>query len=186
MNGIGIFVIDPPWEQRKGGLRKVREHQGRKLDYPTMSVESIFALLDRDIFPLAASPHCVFMWTIEKFLSDCEREMEHRNYKRHCRMVWNKMNGIAPAFTVRFSHEYLLWFYKEKLLPVAMEQRGRFMTVFEEKGREHSRKPDFCYRMIDTLYPDCRKMDVFSRERRQGWLQYGDQTDYFKNEFETI
>lgn len=180
MNKIGVFVIDPAWQQKKGGLRKVRKNQGRELDYDTMCVEDIFGLLDNDIFPLAEDNHCVFMWTTEQYLLSCEYEMQRRGYKRHCRMIWNKMNGIAPAFTVRFSHEYLIWYYKSKLPLISQRQRGKFTTVFEEKSRQHSRKPDVCYHMIDALYPDCLKMDVFSREYRQGWYQYGNQTDYFK------
>ena len=186
MNRIGVFVIDPAWQLRKGSLRKTRKNQGRELDYPTMSVDDIFVLLDKDIFPQAEEEHCVFMWTIEQFLISCEHEMQQRGYKRHCRMIWNKMNGIAPAFTVRFSHEYLIWYYKGRLPPIATEQRGKFTTVFEERSRQHSRKPDFCYRMIDTLYPGCRKMDVFSREYREGWYQYGNQTDFFNKSSETI
>ena len=118
-------------------------------------------------------------YSCDRFLLECENEMEKRGYKRHCRMIWNKLNGVAPAFTVRYSHEYLIWFYRKRLPPIAGEQRGKFMTVFAERSRQHSRKPDFCYRMIDALYPSCGKMDVFSRERRHGWRQFGNQTDYF-------
>ena len=53
------------------------------------------------------------------------------------------------------------------------------MTVFEEKSRQHSRKPDYAYNMIESLYPDMNKIDVFSREKRDGWDQYGNQIDYF-------
>lgn len=67
-------------------------------------------------------------------MSECEVEMFKRGYRRHCRMVWNKLNGVAPAFTVRFAHEYLLWFYKEKFLPIARNERGRFTTVLTEKA----------------------------------------------------
>lgn len=177
-----LAVVDPPWQKRKGGLRKSRPNQNRNLDYETMPTSDIFSLLDKDIFPLAEDDHCVFMWTVDQYFFDCEQEMIKRGYKRHCRFIWNKLNGVAPAFTVRYSHEYLIWFYKGKLLPIAKEQRGKFMTVFDEKSREHSRKPDFCYKMIDALYPNLQKMDVFSRERRTGWRQYGNQCDYFEKE----
>lgn len=179
MEKIGIFVIDPPWAKRKGGMRKSRANQNRDLDYKTMSVEGIFHLLNQDIFPLAESDHCVFMWTIDQFLFDCEHEMQKHGYRRHCRMVWDKLNGVAPAFTIRYSHEYLIWFYKDRLIPISKEQRGKFTTVFQEKSREHSRKPNFCYNMIDALYPGLPKMDVFSREHRKGWYQYGNQVDFF-------
>ena len=81
--------------------------------------------------------------------------------------------------TVRFSHEYLVWYYKPKMLKIALEQRGKFTTVFTERAREHSRKPEFAYSMISALYPNATKLDVFSRESRTGWDQYGDQKNHF-------
>ena len=183
MSKYQIFVVDPPWKKKKGGRRKARPNQGRDLDYPTMSTSQIFELLDKDIFILADTNHCVFMWTIEEFLTECEEQMANRGYRRHCRMIWDKTNGVAPAFTVRFSHEYLIWYYKEKLMPIAQSQRGKFKTVFQEKAREHSRKPEIAYQMIDSLYPDTTKIDVFSREKRNNWEQYGDQLNRYAGSF---
>lgn len=177
-----IFMIDPPWKIQKGGIRKVRPNQGRALDYDTMPVTAIFQLLDHEIFSHAAKNHCVFLWTIEHYLIESEKSMLARGYKRHCRFIWDKTNGIAPCFTVRYIHEYLVWYYKSTLLPVAKEWRGKYKTIFTEKAREHSRKPDFAYAMIESLYPGQARIDVFSREKRAGWVQYGDQTDHFKSE----
>lgn len=185
MGEVNIFMIDAPWSKKKGGIRKSRPNQKRSLDYQTMPTDEIFSLLDDDIFSLASKNHCVFMWTIESFLIECELEMEKRGYKRHCRMVWNKLNGVAPAFTVRYTHEYLIWYYKDKLLPISQDYRGKYPTVFEEKAREHSRKPEISYEIIKNLYPNELKMDVFSRQSRCGWLQYGDQKNIF-NEKQTL
>jgi len=176
------IMIDPPWPKKKGGKRAARPNQGRELDYKTMRVEDIFTLLDADIFTQAAEPHNVWMWTIEAFLLPCEREMGRRGYRRHARFIWDKTNGVAPAFTVRFSHEYLIWYYKPKMPLIDKAQRGKFMTVFSEKARQHSRKPNFAYQMVDVLYPDETKFDVFSREARPGWVQFGDQQDIFGDE----
>lgn len=179
INKFDILMIDPPWLKKKGGLRKSRPNQGKELEYITMSTIEIFDLLDKDVFSQAKETHTVFMWTIDQYLIECEKFMEERNYKRHCRFVWNKMNGVAPAFTVRYSHEYLIWYYKPKMLPISKEQQGKFMTVFDEKSREHSRKPNYPYEMIEKLYPDNSKIDVFSREKRDGWEQYGNQINFF-------
>jgi len=65
------------------------------------------------------------------------------------------------------------------LLPVSSEMRGYFTTVIRANGREHSRKPDEAYKMIEALYPDSVKMDVFSREKRDGWLQFGNEINKF-------
>lgn len=173
------FVIDPPWPKRKGGLRQVRPNQTRELEYKTMDVVSIFNLLDTDIFPLATCNHNVFLWVIDSFLHEAEYYMTKRGYKLHCRMVWDKTNGVAPAFTVRFTHEYVLWFYKPKLEPIDKNYRGKFKTLFSEKSREHSRKPNILYYMIDCMYPSSVRIDVFSRERRHNWLQYGNEKDKF-------
>jgi len=169
------FVVDPPWPKHKGGLRAVRPRQGRDLDYKVMSVGEIFQLLDSEILPMALGSHNVFLWVVDEFLMEAELEMEKRSYRRHARLIWDKGNGVAPCFTVRFSHEYLLWFYKPRLLGVCSEARGRFTTVIRAPSREHSRKPDEAYALLDTLYPGSPKIDVFSREARSGWYQYGDE-----------
>jgi len=106
--------------------------------------------------------------------------MEERGYKRHARFVWDKGNGVSPAFTVRYSHEYLTWFYKPKLLTIDPSQRGKHTTVIREHRRQHSRKPDAAYRLIDSLYPTGKRMDVFSREQREGWAQWGNDTAHFQ------
>ena len=177
--GYQVLMIDPPWPQKKGGKRAAYPNQGRDLDYSTMSMTEIFALLDSKIFPLATPAHSVFLWAIEKFLPETLASMADRGYKRHATLIWDKENGIAPAFTVRYSHEYLAWFYKSPMVPVSTEVRGKIATVFREKPREHSRKPDTAYRIVERLYPSASRLDVFSRQPRHGWDQFGDQVDFF-------
>lgn len=157
----------------------MRPNQGKQLDYETMSLPDIFDLLDRDIFSRMEEQHTIFMWTVDQFLPDTESMMKSRGYRLHCRFIWNKMNGTAPAFTIRYCHEYLLWFYKPKMTPVAIDQRGKYSTVIEEKSRQHSRKPEASYTMIQKLFPLANKFDVFSREKRDGWAQYGNQMGHF-------
>ena len=109
-NCYAVLCIDPPWPKRKGGIRKARPMQGRELDYSTMIVSEIFELLDRDIFPMAADQHTVFLWGVDQFLHDGEAAMLDRGYRMHARMIWDKENGIAPAFSLRYSQEYITWF----------------------------------------------------------------------------
>jgi N6-adenosine-specific RNA methylase IME4 len=174
-------MIDPPWQQAKGGKRTVRPNQTKALDYKTMNTKDIFKLLDKDIFIKCSTNHIVFMWTIEKFLTDCDNEMLSRNYKRHVRMIWDKGNGVCPAFTIRYSHEYMIWYYKNKLIPINKDYRGKYTSIFKGTPREHSRKPESAYKIIESLYSpiNYKCIDVFSRESRKHWEQYGDQLDKF-------
>jgi N6-adenosine-specific RNA methylase IME4 len=171
----GIIYTDPPWPQKKGNIRKCRPNQTRALDYATMSIDDIFSLHDK-FFAQTEKKHNVFMWAIDKYLHEAELKMQERGYILHARMIWDKQNGIAPAFTVRYSHEYLLWFYpKGNMLKPCEEQQGKFLTVFQERSTAHSKKPEYAYRMIEAMFPDAKKIELFARNTRAGWDAWGDQ-----------
>ena len=131
---------------------------------------------------MAQEYHSVFLWSIDEFLIDSEQMMNTLGYKRHARLIWDKTNGIAPAFSIRFCHEYLTWFYKGVFQPVSAQTKGKFRTVITEKAREHSRKPDLAYYMINKWYPFAKCLDVFSREKRLGWDQWGNEINRYNNE----
>ena len=153
-----ILMIDPPWDKQKGGLRKARPNQTRELDYSTMPIGEIFRLLDNEVFPKAKETHAVFMWCIDKYLCEIDKWMFERGYKKHCIFIWN---------TVRYSHEYLIWYYKPKMIKINKSMRG--ITVFKEKSGRHSEKPLFAYTMINALYPNSSRIDVFARRKLYGW-----------------
>ncbi|WP_331938896.1 MT-A70 family methyltransferase [Methylosinus sp.] len=46
-------------------------------------------------------------------------------------------------------------------------------------AREHSRKPEEFYQMVEALSPDARRLDVFSRQSRPGWATWGKEADKF-------
>lgn len=171
-----IIYSDPPWDQKKGGVRKCRPNQHKDLDYKTLSMPEI-EQIHRNIFEKTTEQkHNVFMWTIDKYLFDTEAMMKRLGYTLHARMIWDKTNGVSPAFTVRFSHEYLLWFYKKGniLMPV-QEMRGKCTTVLREVATKHSKKPAVAYEMLEKMFPDKHKLELFAREQRAGWDAWGDE-----------
>lgn len=177
-NGVyEIIYTDPPWNQKKGGERKCRPKQGRELDYPTLGIKEIFEL-QKPFFDKAAERHNIFLWTIDKYLHEAEEEMGKLGYILHARIIWDKTNGIAPAFTVRYSHEYLLWFYKKgKMLMPAKETRGKFSTVMREQATKHSKKPLCAYEMLEAMFPEARKIELFARNKRPGWEAWGNEIE---------
>jgi len=163
-----IVYADPPWQQNKGGLRKCRPNQKRELDYTTLSLEEIKNIIKK------YDANILFMWTIDKYLFNAEKIAKDLGYNLHARIIWDKTNGIAPAFTIRFCHEYLLWFYK-KFIPIDKKQRGRWKSVITEKSTKHSVKPNIVYNMIESFYPDAKKIELFARERYDGWDCFGNE-----------
>lgn len=183
---IDPFMIDPPWPKKKSPIRTkgtastfIDTDQKQPFHYKTLSVKEIFLLLDQKIFSLASPQHVVFVWSIDQFLHESEAQMADRGYRLHARIIWNKKSGLAPAFSIQYAHEYLLWFYKPKFIPINQDYRGRFTTIISEDSRQHSRKPESAYKMLDKMYPELSKMDVFTRYTRPGWLPFGDQKDYY-------
>jgi len=171
----GIIYTDPPWQQTKGGIRQCRPNQGKSLDYPTLSLDEIKDI-HKQVIGLCEYNHNIFMWTIDKYLFEAEKLMNELGYTLHARMIWDKQNGIAPAFTVRFSHEYLLWFYsKGKMLKPCSEMRGKYMTVFSEQSTKHSKKPVCAYEMIENMFPQANKLELFARQERDGWDCWGNE-----------
>lgn len=170
-----LIYADPPWKQSKGGKKSVRENSsGKSLDYPTMSLEDIKEHL-RLATNATGENSILFLWTIDKYLFEAQEIAESLGYKLHARMIWDKVTGIPAAFTVRYGHEYLLYMYRGKLIPVAKEERGKIHTVFREKVTKHSKKPEIAYEIIERLYPNLRKLEMYARDTRAGWDSFGNE-----------
>lgn len=175
----GIIYSDPPWSQKKGNLRACRPNQTRDLDYVTMSLEDIKEI-HRKVLPICYDKHNIFIWTVDKFLFDTEKMMNDLGYQLHARFIWDKGNGIAPAFTVRYTHEYLLWFYKKgHLLMPIQDQRGKYTTIIRENSTVHSHKPESAYKMLESMFPGVNKLELFARNHRLGWDCWGNETSKF-------
>ena len=169
---VDLVYADPPWEQGKGGKKRVRPNSsGKPLDYSTLPVEKIKEILVQEEF----QGRILFLWTIDKYLCPAQKMAEEMGYHLHARLIWDKVTGIPAAFTVRFAHEYLLWFYKKPFIPVAKETRGRYTTVFREQVTKHSKKPNIAYEIIESLYPNLTKLELFARNYRMGWQSFGNQ-----------
>ena len=174
-NKYDLVYSDPPWQQTKGNKRKCRPNQGKDLDYQTLSMNEI-KLIHEKVKRLCNVKHNFFVWTIDKYLFETEQMMNELGYKLHARMIWDKENGIAPAFTVRFSHEYLLWFYpKGNMLKPDEKCRGKYTTVFREKSTKHSQKPIIAYEMLEEMFPSAHKLELFARRERNNWDAFGNE-----------
>lgn len=176
-NRYDLILADPPWKQARGGKKSVRENSsGKPLEYPTLSLEEIRSHLEAAT-NLTEEDSILFLWTIDKYLFEAQQIGESLGYKLHARMIWNKVNGIPAAFTIRFGHEYLLYMYRGKLLPVAKEERGKIHSVFTEQTKRHSQKPDVSYEIINKLYPDARKLELYARRQIPGFDCWGNEVN---------
>lgn len=164
------IVIDPPWQMEKIE-RDVRPNQVG-FDYPTMSEEE---LVDFPV-PDMADHNChLFCWTTQKFLPAAMRLIGDWKFRYVCTFVWHKAGGFQPTGLPQFNCEFVL--YARRGSPKFVDTKG-FPTCFNAPRREHSRKPDEFYDML-RLVTAGRRIDVFSREAREGFSQYGNEVDKF-------
>lgn len=171
----GLIYADPPWRQTKGGKKSVRANSsGQPLDYSVLSLDEVTEHLQKATF-LTTENSILFLWTIDKYLFQAQQLAESLGYKLHARMIWNKITGIPAAFTIRFGHEYLLYMYKRKFIPVAKQERGKIHSVFTEQVKRHSQKPEEAYKIIERLYPTTKKLELYARNQRAGWDCWGNE-----------
>ena len=163
-NAYDLILADPPWNQRRGGKKNVRPNSsGKELDYPVCSLDEIADHL-RIATNLCGENSILFLWTIDKYLFEAQKGNR-----------WNKVTGIPAAFTVRYGHEYLLYMYRGKLIPVDKNERGKIHTVFTERVVRHSQKPEISYEIINRLYPKLRKLEMYARQERTGFDCWGNE-----------
>ncbi|MBT9132789.1 MAG: Nucleoid occlusion protein [Firmicutes bacterium] len=162
------IVIDPPWGVEKI-LREVAPNQ-YDFDYPVMSLEEIKSL---PIEEMAIKDGChLYLWTTQRYLPTAFDILKEWDFSYIFTMVWHKAGGFQPFNLPQYNCEFVL-FGRKGNLPFL--DTKAFSTCFNGQRREHSRKPDQFYDLVKRVSPAPR-IDYFSRERREGFEQYGNET----------
>ena len=61
----------------------------------------------------------------------------------------------------------------------AKNTRGKYTTVITEPSTVHSHKPNAVYEMLDNMFPDAKKLELFARNTKKNWDCWGNQTNMF-------
>lgn len=165
------IVIDPPWQMEKIE-RDVRPNQAW-FDYPTMDEGELSSF---DVGGMAEENCHLFCWTTQKFLPMSLRLIEAWGFKYVLTMVWHKPGGFQPYNLPQYNCEFAV--YARRGSPKFSDTKA-FNTCFQAPRREHSRKPDEFYDLIRRV-TDGERIDVFSREQRDGFAQFGNETKKFE------
>lgn len=163
-----VIVLDPPWRYDGGELAHDPDGFRGVVDYPTMSLEEIASI------ELPAAEHCVlWFWTTHRFMRHALDMLEAWGFEEKAVLTWVK-DRMGIGRWLRSKSEFCVMAVKGSP-PVNLTNQT---TVLEAPLREHSRKPDEFYEMVDELCVG-RKLDYFSRQKRDGWDQYGNDAERF-------
>jgi N6-adenosine-specific RNA methylase IME4 len=154
-----VLLVDPPWRYdfSTSGSRIVENH------YPTMTGDDLAAL------ELPAGNHVVlFCWATSPKLTDAMTLLDRWGLTYRTSMVWVK-DRIGMGYYARQRHELLLIATRGE--PPVPEPSTRPDSVIEAPRGEHSAKPELVYELIERMYPNATKRELFARHRRDGWLE---------------
>jgi N6-adenosine-specific RNA methylase IME4 len=163
------IVIDPPWPMETIE-REVRPNQIVK-EYLSLPLDEIYKLPIKD---LADPSGChIYLWFTQKWRRIVFSLFDEWGVTDECFLTWVKNVGFTP-YSWMYSTEHVLFGRVGNLPLLKMGKRLDFCG----KVREHSRKPDEFYELVKEVSPEPR-LELFSRERRDGFEQFGDQTEKF-------
>jgi N6-adenosine-specific RNA methylase IME4 len=103
------------------------------------------------------------------------RLVEGWGFRYVCMFVWHKPGGFQPVGLPQYNCEFVIY---ARLGTPRFVSTKDFFCCFSATRREHSRKPDEFYDLIERVTEGPR-IDVFSREKRNGYAQYGNETEKF-------
>jgi N6-adenosine-specific RNA methylase IME4 len=160
-----VILADPPWQYKDGTdpTRDVANH------YPTMALEEIRAL---PVSELATDDAVLFLWIPSPKLAEAMEVIAAWGFKYQTSIVWVK-DKLGMGHYVRNQHELLL-IASHGNMPHPLP-KDRPPSIVSAPRREHSRKPDEAYELMERMYPDLPKIELFARQRRERWDAWGNQ-----------
>lgn len=161
-----IVYVDPPWryEYSPTDNREIENH------YPTMTLEEICLL---PVAEIATPDSVLFLWTTSPKLAESMQVIEAWGYAYKTCMVWDK-ERMGMGYYARQQHELLL-IATRGAVPVPDPANRPPSVIRARRDNEHSAKPAEFYEVIERMYPDLPKIELFARGRRAGWAAWGNQ-----------
>lgn len=171
------ILADPPWQfQNKTG--KVAPEHRRLSRYRTMTQEDIEGL---PVAAISADTAHLYLWVPNAMLPQGLAVMEAWGFRYKANIVWHKIrkdggpDGRGVGFYFRNVTELLLFGIRGKKARTLSAGR-RQVNYLATRKREHSRKPDEQYSIIEACSPG-PYLELFARGARPGWSVWGNQAD---------
>ena len=182
---FSTILADPPWQFQNSTGKIAPEHK-RLNRYPTLDLEKIKALPVDEI----SKDRChLYLWVPNALVSEGLDVMKSWGFQYKSNIIWQKIrkdgepDGRGVGFYFRNTTEILLFGVKGKNVRTLKPGRTQ-VNVIKSRKREHSRKPDEQYKIIE----ECSwgpYLELFARGKRKKWTSWGDQSKKYKISWET-
>ena len=171
---FATILADPPWQFQNRTGKVAPEHR-RLLRYPTMELQEI---IDLPVGNFAAARSHLYLWVPNALLMEGLKVMKAWGFTYKSNIVWFKIrkdggpDGRGVGFYFRNVTELVLFGVRGSMRTL---KPGRTqVNTLATRKREHSRKPDEIYDIIEACSPG-PYLELFARFRRKGWAQWGNE-----------
>jgi N6-adenosine-specific RNA methylase IME4 len=182
---FATVLADPPWRftNRTG---KIAPEYRRQTRYGTMTTDEIMILPVQQI--VAQTAH-LYLWVPNALLPDGLAVMAAWGFRYKSNLVWHKVrkdggsDGRGVGFYFRDVTDLILFGVRGKnarTLPPGRRQ----VNLLASRKREHSRKPDEHYAIIEDCSPEPR-LELFARGTRAGWNAWGEEAQAYEPTWNT-
>jgi len=171
---FSTIYADPPWRFQNRTGKMAPEHQ-RLLRYSTMSLEEI---LELPVGKLAAADAHLYLWVPNALIAEGLRVMKRWGFTYKTNLVWLKVrkdggpDGRGVGFYFRNVTELILFGIRGSMRTLGPGRRQ--VNLVATRKREHSRKPEEIYDLIERCSPG-PYIELFARHPRSGWAQWGNE-----------
>lgn len=161
-----IFYADPPW---KYSDELIKGYGAAIHHYPPLSIQELCELpIKAKAFDNAA----LFLWVTSPILEECFEVIKAWGFEYKASFIWDKVkHNYGHYNSVR--HEFLLVCIKGSYLPENNELKDSVVSM--ERTSEHSEKPGYFRILIEKMYPNSQKIELFGRKKYLGWDSFGDE-----------
>ncbi|MBB4266635.1 MT-A70 family methyltransferase [Roseospira visakhapatnamensis] len=175
--GFATLLADPPWRFANRTGKMAPEHR-RLSRYGTLTVDEIAAL---PVAGLMAEPAHCYLWVPNALLPEGLAVLAAWGFAYKTNLIWHKVrkdggsDGRGVGFYFRNVTEICLFGVRGRNARTR-EAGRRQVNLLASRKREHSRKPDEQYALIEACSPG-PYLELFARGTRPGWVTWGDQAD---------
>ena len=181
---FGTIMADPPWQfQNKTG--KIAPEHKRLSRYETLSLAEIKSI---PVCRAAAEPSHLYLWVPNALLGYGLEVMEAWGFRYKTNIVWHKVrkdggpDGRGVGFYIRNTTEMLLFGVRGTMRTLSPGRNQ--VNIIRAQKREHSRKPDEQYEIIESCSTG-PYLELFARGSRPGWTTWGNQADDYQPDWPT-
>jgi N6-adenosine-specific RNA methylase IME4 len=182
---FATILADPPWQFQNRTGKVAPEH--RRLNrYGTMTLDDIKAL---PVASASADTSHLYLWVPNALLPDGLAVMAAWGFQYKSNIIWHKIrkdggpDGRGVGFYFRNTTEIVLFGVRGKNARTLAPGR-RQVNILKTRKREHSRKPDEFYDIVESCSPG-EYLEMFARGSRPGWTTWGNQADDYTPDWPT-